>query len=450
MGAFVFMTQDLIELPLNQDQEKAAEAFFAFLLSKDKYMRIVGPGGVGKTFLMGYLIDRIIPEYRVAMETLGKEPVHYEVHMTATTNKAAGVLAKSTRRPCSTIHSLLSLRVQNNWSTGEVKLVRSKKWQVLYDSIIFVDEASMTPRALLKEIDAATLNCKIIFVGDHCQLNPVKEAVSEVFTNDYRHAALTIPVRTNKPELLALNQQLRDTVETGVWKPIQEVPGVIDWIRDEQKMVTEIDNHFVVQTTNSRIIAYRNDTVNALNAYLREQRGQPSYFQEGDKLVSNSAFTRKVSTGMGSSTESISIEEEVEITYMDEEVVTKQFGPLEIDFFRVTLETEFFVLENMLIPTDNAYFNECTKYFAKEKKWADHFNLVENYPELRPKDACTGHKSQGSTYDVVFLDMTDLSTCRNPEEAARLIYVAVSRARNRVVMYGELVQKYGGIIACTP
>lgn len=443
------MTQEFTESPLNQDQEKAAEAFFAFLMSKDKYMRIVGPGGVGKTFLMGYLIDRIIPEYRTAMELIGKEPVHYDIHMTATTNKAAGVLAKSTRRPCTTIHSLLSLRVHNNWSTGEVKLVRSKKWAILYDSIIFVDEASMTPRSLLKEIDAATMNCKIIFVGDHCQLNPVKEPVSEVFTNNYRESKLLIPTRTDKPELLALNQQLRDTVETGVWKPIQEMPGVIDWIRSEEQLALEVDNHFVVQTTNSRIIAYRNDTVNELNAYLREQRGQPSYFQEGDKLVSNSAFTRKVNTGVGSTTESISIEEEVEITEMAEEVVTKKFGEIEIDFFRVTLQTEFYTLTDMLIPTDNAYFNQCTKYFANQKKWADHFNLVENYPELRPKDACTGHKSQGSTYDVVFMDMSDLSTCRNPEEAARLFYVAASRARHRIVMYGEMAPKYGGIIPCT-
>ena len=440
------MTQEIIEKPLNVDQEKASEAFFEFLLSKDKYMRIVGPGGVGKTFLMGYLIDRIIPEYRLAMEAIGKTPQLYEVHMTATTNKAAGVLAKSTGRPCSTIHSLLSLRVQNNWSTGEVRLVRSKKWQILRDAIIFVDEASMTPRALLQEIDQSTMNCKIIFVGDHCQLNPVKEAVSEVFTNTYRSAALTIPVRTDKPELLALNQQLRDTVEKGIWKPIQEIPGVIDWIRNEEQLATEVDNHFILQETNSRIIAYKNDTVNELNAYIREQRGKPAYFQEGDNLVSNSAFTRKAANGMS---ESLSIEEEVSITEMDDEIVTKIIGGLEMDFFRVTLETEFYVMENDLIPTDNAYFNECAKYFAKEKRWADHFGLIENYPELRPKDACTGHKSQGSTYDTVFLDMTDLSICRNPEEAARLFYVAVSRARNRVVMYGELSKKYGGIIPCS-
>lgn len=437
------MTQ-ATELPLNEDQKNAAEAFFAFLMSKDKYMRIRGPGGVGKTFLMGYLIDRVIPEYKAACEAVGKQGVDYDVHMTATTNKAAGVLSEATGRPCVTIHSLLKLKVMNNYSTGETKLVRQKNWEMVYNCIIFVDEASMLARNMMEEIDKGTLNCKIIFVGDHCQLNPVKEAISQAFTNDYRESDLTIPMRTDVPELLALNQQFRDTVETGVWNDIQEVPGVIDWVRDQETLEALLNEYFIQNHTNSRIVSYTNKTVMELNGYIRECRQLPPEYQVGDELVSNTAYRHEVPGQLKGG--GLSIEEEVTITAMSPEIVTKKFEDVEIDFFRVTLETGFCVMEGVLIPTNLDYYQECSKYLAKMKKWGTYFTLTEKHPELRPKDACTSHKSQGSTYDTVFVDMADIATCRNPEETARLFYVAFSRARKRVVMYGDLPSRFGKII----
>ena len=72
--------------------------------------------------------------------------------------------------------------------------------------------------------------------------------------------------------------------------------------------------------------------------------------------------------------------------------------------------------------------------------------MKETFPDLRAKDSCTVHKSQGSTYDTVFVDLGDLSVCRNPADAARLFYVAFSRARNRVVMYGNLAERFGRIV----
>ena len=71
--------------------------------------------------------------------------------------------------------------------------------------------------------------------------------------------------------------------------------------------------------------------------------------------------------------------------------------------------------------------------------------LKEEFPDLRPREACTVHKSQGSSFDTVYIDADDLSTCTNIATAARLLYVAVSRSRNRVVFYGKLHKKLGGI-----
>ena len=46
---------------LNKGQQAAADGFFDFLFSGDKEMIISGPGGTGKSYLLGYLIDEIMP-----------------------------------------------------------------------------------------------------------------------------------------------------------------------------------------------------------------------------------------------------------------------------------------------------------------------------------------------------------------------------------------------------
>ena len=98
------------------------------------------------------------------------------------------------------------------------------------------------------------------------------------------------------------------------------------------------------------------------------------------------------------------------------------------------------------LPVDKSHFTALLNYYRKQKDWFKYFMLKNTYPDLRPKDASTVHKAQGSTFDTAFIDLTDLSTCRDKNQAARLLYVAFSRARNRVVLYGDLAEKFGGLI----
>lgn len=50
---------------------------------------------------------------------------------------------------------------------------------------------------------------------------------------------------------------------------------------------------------------------------------------------------------------------------------------------------------------------------------------------LRHAYACTVHKSQGSTYDVAFIDFSDMY---RSEDRAKLMYVAVTRTSNFLVI----------------
>jgi ATP-dependent exoDNAse (exonuclease V) beta subunit len=46
----------------------------------------------------------------------------------------------------------------------------------------------------------------------------------------------------------------------------------------------------------------------------------------------------------------------------------------------------------------------------------------------------------------VFIDLTNISTCHQVEQVARMMYVAVSRAKYRIFFYGQLAEKYGGVV----
>jgi ATP-dependent exoDNAse (exonuclease V) alpha subunit len=65
--------------------------------------------------------------------------------------------------------------------------------------------------------------------------------------------------------------------------------------------------------------------------------------------------------------------------------------------------------------------------------------MTEEWIDLRAAYSCTINKSQGSTYDKVFIDLDDLKKCRDTNQLARMLYVGVSRARNNVYLTGDLV-----------
>lgn len=425
---------------LNQGQREAAEGFYQFLFSEDKEMIISGPGGVGKTFLMGYLIDQIMPRYFETCQMLGIKPEYDEVVMTATTNKAAEALGEATKRPTKTIHSFLNLKVQDDYVTGESKLVRTGAWTVHTRKIIFIDEAGMIDTPLETATHEGTHKCKIVYVGDHCQLSPVKETLSPIYRRGLPFYELTEPMRNSgQPALMALCQQLRRTIETGIFNPIRIVPGVIDLL-DEGAMQTELTKAFAQQTHESRILAYTNARVVAYNDFVRQQRGLTDEFTNGEFLVCNTAFHAK--------TRMISVEEEVEIASQKAHTEMAQVAPdATLEVRRTDLRSRYGeVFRDVPVPVDRAHYDALVKYYQKQKNWTRYFHLKNTYPDLRQRDAATVHKSQGSTYDSVFIDLGNISTCNIPNQVARLLYVAVSRPKNRIFLFGDLAQKYGGLV----
>jgi exodeoxyribonuclease V len=252
---------------------------------------------------------------------------------------------------------------------------------------------------------------------------------------------LTEQMRTSNPALQAVNEQLRETVKTGEFGPIQLVPGSIDHLTDDE-MAEALQEYMLDPQHNNRILAYTNARVIQFNDHIRTIRGLPNEWEEGETVINNSAIRH-----MG---EQISVEEELTITHQSSNTFKHAIQgdeETEIEVRRCDVESKIgYPLPNMLIPVDPNHYLALVKHYASVKNWKAMYHLKNNFPDLRQRDAATFHKAQGSSYDVVFIDLGNLSSCRQPDVAARMLYVAFSRARTRVFLHGELAPKFGSII----
>lgn len=427
---------------LTQGQQAAADAFFDFLLTDQTTFGISGSAGVGKTFLMKYLANDIMRKYEASCRMIGTDPDYDSVAFTATTNKAAEVLETALGAPVQTIHSFMGLKVQENYRTGKTTLQETKNYRKRSRLILFIDECSMIDTQLYDKILETFLDCKIVFVGDHAQMAPIGESLSKVYTelDPDNLAVLTEPVRNaGQPVLMALCAQLRDTVETGIFHPIMEAPGVVDYLTDAD-MQEGLEHIFPDLNPSCRILCYTNDRVQQYNEYIREEvRNLPKEPQPGDVMVVAQAYN--------SGKLSLSVEREVTIAAV---------GPVEMNTAFEQIIGEAIPYRNLTIgsPTDPdrgfdipvAIYPErvslLVKRLARAKAWGDYFDLKNAFADLRDKASCTVYKAQGSTYDSVFVDLGNIGTSFSPEQVARMLFVAISRAKERVFLYGQLPSRY--------
>ncbi|QIG70520.1 Dda-like helicase [Rhizobium phage RHph_N38] len=425
----------------NQGQSEAIDRFMGFMFEPKIGFNISGPAGTGKTATMKHFIDKTIPAYQETCKLMGIKPEFEEVVMTATTNKAAEVLSGATKYPTQTIHSFLQLKVSEDYSSGKMKLTKTPGFKVHRNKIIFIDEASMVDTALFNFLQEGTEKCKIVYVGDKEQLSPIYEKISPAYTQGYDIVELHEQMRNNtQPALMDLCAQLRETVKTGVFKPIKLVEGVIDHISSDEELFEGLNYLFKEPTRDHRVLAYTNSRVRAYNYEIRKIRGLSDEFILGETLIANQPFKSQNGTNF-------SAEEEVRISRITKHHESIDIIPGVKFVFNVCDVTNSFgdTIRDMRVPVDMEHYYEIIRYFAREKNWDRYFQMKNSYPDLRTRDAATTHKAQGSTYQSVIIDLEDISTCRDPEQAARLLYVAFSRAKERVYIRGDLAAKFGGL-----
>lgn len=372
--------------------------------------------------LVKTLMDQL-PGYIKTAKLIDPHFKELAVLLTATTNKAAEAFATITGMEVTTIHSCLGLRVSTNFSTGVTTLIPRANSQI-YDSLIFIDEASYVEKQLLGLIFSQTVRCKIVFIGDRAQLKQGNATgVPPVFAAGFHGAMLEKVVRQAEDNpIITLSTQFRETVKSGVWTPFK--PDGKHIIHLNQ---SDFEDHILAEFTrpewrykDSKVLGWTNKcgiTYNhAISAHIK---GDP-HFQVGDYAINNSYVT----TGK----QNIKTDQLVCITCIESDTEDHEVIG---NYVTVDYVGRFFFPKSL----------EARNQRIKQAKALGDIHIVahidNSWIDLRAAYAQTVNKSQGSTYDRVYLDLNDIKRCNSGDAVARMMYVAVSRAKHQVFMTGD-------------
>lgn len=192
------------KIALTKSQTIVFNKILSFIESKDRVFVLKGYAGTGKTTLMRFLIDKLIKQKK-------------QFKLLASTGRAAKVLSDITKQAtdATTIHSMIYSFSGLNQDLSKVDTTKEEPIGPLFimfeptkldpnispETIYIIDEASMVSDIEEKDITQAKFGSgrllkelldydtrqrsKYIFVGDPCQLPPIRETFSPALMPEY-------------------------------------------------------------------------------------------------------------------------------------------------------------------------------------------------------------------------------------------------------------------------
>ncbi len=438
------------KIVLNPQQKAAMGAMVEFIQGSEWAFTLQGYAGTGKTST----IQQLVP----ILQEMGK-PVAFS----APTHKAVKVLSAMARRNgigirCATIHSLLSLKVERVQEQEKIARDPKGKESVRDFKVVVVDECSMIGKDLFRYIEQTSErhHVKFIFMGDPAQLPPVGENHSPTLEIDGATLTQVMRQRGENP-ILGLCTDIREMMETGGYR----LPLVIPQCEDhgeiglhvmagayfqEYMPVAFSHENFDDNPDRFRIVAWTNLTVEGYNRMIQEFRypGLQTPFADGEPVVfSNPALSRSVIGNENTYEGDIVVSTETEGFIRG--TPEKAPHPLypEIQAWIVTVELEsgvnvaLWTLDKFGTSVHDALLRDrAAKAKAKDGSgsWFSYWALRESFAKIRPAYAMTAHKSQGSTFENVFVDALNIWKNPNKAEALQCLYVACSRASHHLIL----------------
>lgn len=425
-------------IELTENQKTVLENSLEILKTSNRLV-ITGKAGTGKTTLVKFLIQE-----------LKLNPLHrykYSV-CSAPTNKAVKVLRDKMdieidkNRFC-TIHSALRLKRDINPLTGAILFKPdpySEGVPLEKVSLLVVDEASMINSEILRYIENnAKINTKVIFVGDEGQLPPVGEPFSPVFHADYPILELTEIIRqTQNNPIIDLSRDL-SRIKRKISNRI-EIGGYL-FSNDFSTVVSTLSA--VNGSDHLKYLSWTNQDIDYVNKVVRENiYGSPAKIELGESLIFNAPYGENFTNDEIKVLE-LSIEETSFTAY-------RKINPLyNIDnldipqYLENTKRLKFYVVNKTvrILHEDSEEIFEVMKKDMRKKcmeklvNWRDFYAFVESFADIKYNHAISIHKSQGSTYDQVIINIRNCMLNKDVDEREKLLYTAITRAKELVVLY---------------
>lgn len=414
-------------MALTDHQQKAYDTVYDRLASGERFTGLRGYAGTGKTYLVSQLVEQLVSE-------------DCTVTVCAPTHKAVQVLRDQLPGgdvETQTLHSYLGLRLQPDVD-GQYVLVPDGMEEERPASIVVCDEASMVGREEWEYIQASQRNLQWLFVGDPAQLPPVNEEPSPALEVEGPMLEEVHRQSTDNPILdLATKVRMGD-VHRFQSRFVEGVGVAITHKRNaflDTVLRTFNSDAFASDATHARLLAYRNKTVRMYNEEIRTARygeGAPS-FEKGEWLVARETWYHDGAPVVKNS-EELRVTKVSTTTFEADDMSEWKVWKLKVRSPHAAFSRTVLVLHD---EERDRYDNELDRLrtLAKENgaRWSAFYELRERFARVDYAYATTVHKSQGSTFDTVFVDHRDLQVCRGPEKQA-LLYVAVTRPAQRLAL----------------
>lgn len=443
---------------LSEDQQMALTKMEDFILSKENVLVLSGAAGSGKT--------HILKEYILYLDSLD-----YQFILCAPTHRAKLVLEQATGYDSITIHKLLALAPNIEVYNLDYKDLKfySAGFDILpRNGIVIIDEASMINDHIYKLLDeySTKQNCKILYISDFKQLAPINESLSKVASCKNKISLTKIHRQAEDNPIMPVLTKLRSTSI----KHFENIENAINVYNDAKSFILAsipyFKNAILTQNINDvKILAYRNMRVQEYNKVIRK-----ALFREESKNQYNKG---EILTGY----ENFKYNEVQYYNSMDyiitdvSPLINKQIpGVFVLPGYNVEIYDPFYdkksvvfilskdisedvlysigsiienvrikALQNKQIGNTRAASKYWRQYFMIMNSFATPFNIVYDNRVIKSKTfdygyAISTHKSQGSSINNVFVDISDINSCRDTNVIRQLQYVALSRTRNKVFL----------------
>ncbi len=367
-------------------------------------MVLTGGPGTGKTTV----IRAVISIFR---------NMDMEIALAAPTGRAAKRMSEATGYDAKTIHRLLEMEYNDN---DEAKFKRDEN-DLLDEDVIIIDEASMVDMYLMNSLlRAVKPGARLMLIGDADQLPSVGAGnvlcdiisserfttvkLTEIFRQAEESLIITNAHRINSGEMPVLNIKDNDFFFVGRDRDINVSMTVTElWKTRLPRTYGDQTAECIQVISPSRKGAAGTENLNkmlqeALNppsSKKRERKVRELIFREGDRVMQ--------------------IKNDYDLTW--EKDGKEGIGVFNGDIGRI--ETINLAAEEMVINFDDRIV---TYEFSR-------------LDELDHAWAITVHKSQGSEYPIVIMPV--YSSCPPQLMSRNLLYTAVTRARQMVILVGQ-------------
>lgn len=410
------------------------------------YLLITGSAGSGKTTTISNFF------LQQKLYTLN------EVIILTPTHKAKHIIRKKTNNKfeCLTIHKFLgySRKVDEN---GKISFIIKVNPDVENVKVVIIDECSMVNKFNFEKLRTKInkMNIKAIFMGDPNQLPPINENLSETFEIPNKfHLDKSL---RNKGKILnicnhMLSRLNKKNIKLKKFDKKIRKEGEIEEVKLYQNSIDYIKDIVKNKDLDYKVLCWTNAQCNKMNRIIRNNiyGYECKKFCNNEKLLVKNYFINQEKIIFTTNEEFIVKKvSEKEIRTSDFDFIPKKYqldieGGIKI-FELQLLDTVLYVvkeeyreiIENILqnIKKDAQYSKSIKNITEAISLWELYYRVREIFlPNIEYNYAITIHRSQGSEWDLVYVELRDIMKNRKIIERNKLIYTAFSRCMNKLII----------------